>query len=100
MPTASPALFPWEAVYSVNIQVLDTQHKNLVNTLNELHGAMVEGSGKEKLGQILSNLIKYTQQHFATEEWLMQAHGYPDFQAHKSQHESLTGTVMEFLRRF
>jgi len=100
MPTASKPLFQWDTTYSVNISVLDSQHRNLVSMVNELHQAMVEGSGKDKLGQILSDLIKYTQGHFAAEERLMQSHGYPDFDAHKSQHEALTATVLEFQRRF
>jgi len=100
MPTASTLLFRWDAAYSVNIAILDTQHRNLVNMINELHQAMGEGSGKDKLAQILSDLVKYTQGHFATEERLMQSHGYPDFPAHKAEHDRLTGTVMDFQRRF
>ena len=100
MPAASTVLFRWDATYSVNIAIVDTQHKNLVSMVNELHQAMGEGSGKDKLGPILSDLVKYTQAHFATEERLMQSHGYPDFLAHKAEHDCLTRTVMDFQRRF
>lgn len=100
MPPASTLLLHWDAAYSVNIAILDSQHRTLVSMINELHQAMGEGSGKDKLGQILSNLVKYTQSHFATEERLMQSHGYPDLPAHKAQHDHLTGTVMDFQRRF
>jgi hemerythrin len=100
MATASTVLFPWDDSFSVNIGVVDAQHKTLVSMVNELHQAMARRSGKDKLGQILSNLIKYTQGHFATEETLMQAHAYPDFLAHKSEHEHLTGKVIDFQRRF
>jgi hemerythrin len=100
MATASTVLFPWDDSFSVNIGVIDTQHKTLVSMINNLHQAMAKGSGKDELGQILSSLIKYTQGHFATEERLMQLHGYPDFLAHKSEHDRLTRTVMDFQRRF
>jgi len=100
MPAVSTELFRWDAKYSVNIGILDTQHKNLVRMVNELHEAMGVGSSREKLGQILAGLVKYTQAHFATEERLMQLHGYPDFLTHKSEHEHLTRTVMDFERRF
>ena len=100
MATASSVLFPWEDSYSVNKGIVDTQHKTLVSMVNELHQAMAGGTGKDKLGKILSNLIHYTQGHFATEERLMQSHAYPDFLAHKAEHEHLTGTVMDFQRRF
>jgi hemerythrin len=100
MPTAHAVLFHWDSTYSVNVGVLDAQHKTLVTMINELHGAMTERTGKDKLGGILSNLIKYTQAHFASEERLMQSHGYPDFPAHKSEHENLTKTVLDLQRRF
>jgi hemerythrin len=100
MVTTPPLLFPWSEIYSVKIGIVDTQHKNLVNILNELHQAMVGGHGKDKLGQVLSNLIKYTQVHFATEEKLMQAHGYTDFPAHKAEHDQLTSRVLEYRRKF
>jgi hemerythrin len=93
-------LFPWNDSYSVNIGTIDVQHKNLVNIVNELHQAMKGGVGRDKLGQILSDLIKYTQEHFATEERLMYGHAYPEFPAHKSEHERLTSTVLGFQRRF
>jgi len=100
MPTANEMLFQWNNSYSVHIGVIDTQHKTLVSMVNDLHQAMTGGSGKDKLGGILSNLIKYTQAHFATEERLMQSHGYPDFLAHKSEHDNLTHTVLDLQRRF
>jgi hemerythrin len=98
--TAKDVLFHWDSTYSVNIGILDTQHKTLVAMVNDLHQAMTEGSGKDKLGGILSNLIKYTQGHFATEERLMQSHGYPAFLAHKSEHDGLSKTVLDLQHRF
>jgi len=100
MLTATATLYGWDPSYSVNIGIIDAQHKNLVSILGELHEAMAAGKGKEKLGPVLSNLIKYTQAHFATEERLMEKHGYPEYGAHKAEHENLTGTVMDFHRRF
>jgi len=100
MPAATAAFYHWNDAYSVHIGVIDTQHKNLVSMISELHEAMAAGKGKDKLGPILLKLIKYTQAHFATEERLMETRGYPDFPAHKAEHENLTDTVMDFHRRF
>jgi hemerythrin len=100
MVTTPPLLFPWSEIYSVKIGIVDTQHKNLVNILNELHQAMLGAQGKDKVGQVLLNLIKYSQVHFAMEEKLMQSHGYTDFPAHKAEHDQLASTVLEFQRKF
>ena len=100
MSTTTALLFPWSDTYSVKIGIIDVQHKNLVNTVNELHQAMGAGHGKDKLGQILSNLIKYTQTHFATEEKFMESRGYPEYAQHKVEHDRLTATVVDFQRKF
>jgi hemerythrin len=100
MSVAGGVLFTWEDSFSVNIGVIDMQHKKLMSMLNELHQAMMEGSGKEKLGTILSNLVGYARGHFTTEERLMRTHAYPDFLAHKSEHDHLTEKVMDLQSGF
>ena len=100
MATATALLFPWSDTYSVSIGIIDMQHKNLVNTVNELHQAMIAGKAKMELGKILSDLVKYTKVHFKTEETLMESHHYPDYPDHKLQHEDLTRTVLDFQSKF
>jgi hemerythrin len=100
MATATTLLFPWNETYSVKIGIIDVQHQTLVNIVNELHQAMVAGHGKDQLGKILSKLIEYTQMHFKTEEHFMEAHHYPEYINHKSEHQYLTSTVLDFQGRF
>ena len=100
MATSSAPLFPWSDAYSVKIGVMDTQHKVLVELINELHQAMVTGRGKEHLGGILSNLIKYTKSHFSAEEGLMQSNQYPEFTRHRAEHDRFSATVQEFQDKF
>lgn len=101
MATAtSNALFPWQPEYSVGVIEIDEQHKRLLDLLNRLQEAMAGGRGRQALGPIVSELVLYTERHFATEERLMRAHQYPDFEAHRKEHETLTRTVQEFLKEF
>jgi len=100
MPTATAVLFPWNDTYTINIAMVDSQHKVLVELINELHQAMMARRGKESLGGVLASLIKYTKSHFAAEEGLMRANEYPDFVNHKAEHERFTQTIVEFQSRF
>jgi len=100
MATAVAQLFPWSDTYSVQIGIIDMQHKNLVNIINELHQAMITGHGKDQLGVILSTLIKYTQVHFKTEEGLMESHQYQEYSRHKTEHDQLVKTVLDFRAKF
>jgi hemerythrin-like metal-binding protein len=100
MPAATAVLFPWSDAYSVKIAMVDSQHKVLVDLINELHQAMMARRGKESLGGVLASLIQYTKGHFATEEGLLRANEYPDLVTHKAEHERFTQTILEFQGRF
>jgi hemerythrin-like metal-binding protein len=100
MATTAALLLPWSDTYSVNIGIIDMQHKNLVGMINDLHQAMVQGHGREKLGTILADLVKYTKVHFSTEETFMESHHYPDYTAHKAEHDKLAKIVLDFQARF
>ncbi len=94
------ALLNWSDDLSVKVNGLDNQHKKLVDLINDLHNAMKEGKGKEKLGAILNELISYTKYHFSAEEKLMQDKNYPGYRQHKDEHDALTKKVIEFSDQF
>ena len=89
-------MFEWKNEYAVNIGSIDAQHRNLFAIGRELYAAMTAGQGKAALGRILDRLVQYTAGHFAHEERLMQLHKYPDFAAHKAQHDALGKQVLAF----
>lgn len=94
------AFFQWNDQLSVKIAQIDMQHKKLVDMVNEMFEAMQAGKGKDVLGKILAELIQYTRTHFATEERLMQTHGYQDFAAHKKEHDDLAKQVLDLESKF
>lgn len=93
-------LLTWTDKLSVGVGVLDNDHERLVGMLNELYDAMQAGRGKDALGHILNELIKYTQLHFAREERYFAQTAYPDAVTHKQEHASLTGQVLEAQRKY
>ena len=93
------ALITWSENLSVNIREIDSQHKELVKLINEMHDAMSEGKGKDVLEKVLTRLIDYTKMHFSGEERLMETHRYAGYVTHKAEHEKLTKQVMEISNR-
>jgi hemerythrin len=87
-------LLAWKEEYSVDIREIDEQHKNLVAMINMLNEAMRQGQGKLVLESILNKLINYTATHFAAEERLLQAHGFPGLEEHRGKHEKMTRKVL------
>lgn len=83
------SLVKWSDDLSVGIQEIDEQHKVLVNLLNDMHDAIHQHRGTEACREILERLARYTEIHFAVEESLMRLFDYPDYEAHKAEHEQL-----------
>lgn len=94
------ALMTWSDNLSTGVRAMDEQHKGLVNTLNELHEAMLSGKDKAAAGPLLNRLVRYTHDHFAAEEALMTRTKYPRFPAHLSKHKDLTAQVEAFVGRY
>ncbi len=86
-------LVEWSKELSVGIEEIDSQHKVLVDLLNELHRAIIERHGSETAHRILLQLLEYTRIHFAVEESLMRILGYPEYEEHKHHHELLLDEV-------
>jgi hemerythrin len=94
------AFLEWSEKYSMGMDEIDEQHHQLFVLLNRLHKAVVDGAEQGTLGEILDELIDYTVNHFETEENLFKENNYPEYEAHKNQHDDLTGQVVELQNKF
>jgi len=90
----------WKDEYSVKIQTIDSQHKKLIDLLNQIYDASRVGKGKEILGKILNELVTYTKIHFATEEEFFKKFSYPGYIQHKIEHDKLTKQVTDFQEQY
>ena len=90
----------WRDDYCVGIDSIDQQHKRLVNLINHLQTAIDYSTGKEFERDALNELVDYTKTHFTYEEGLMRDNDYPDFEAHKAQHEKMFKKVGEVLAEY
>lgn len=89
------ALFEWSKSYELDIPQIDNQHKELVRMINDLYGSMKGKASAETVNQTLSQLLRYVEIHFDTEERAMQERGYPEFETHHQLHEVLRHKVLD-----
>jgi hemerythrin len=67
---------------------------------------LIRGSNSGKVMQdvlfikTLRKAVEYAQIHFSTEEKYMQQVNYPDFDAHKKEHEAFVSEVVKQLKSF
>jgi len=90
----------WSDELAVGNTFIDNDHQKLIDMVNRLHELMAEGKGKEVIGKVLNNLISYTKEHFRRDEDLMRSLQYPDYAAHREEHEKLLKQVLELNERF
>lgn len=96
----SEAFFKWSPEYSVHIDAIDEQHKELVNILNRLFMAVSRLEGDKVIAGILDALTGYTRTHFALEEQLMRLAKYPDLAAHQEEHRKLMEKLDSLCKKY
>jgi hemerythrin-like metal-binding protein len=94
------AFFEWKDSLSVGNQMIDRDHKMLIQYVNEMHAAMMAGHGKEIVGSILTKLVTYTKEHFAREETIWRTGHYAELEKHKKEHAELLHTVGDFKAKY
>jgi hemerythrin len=100
MGTATSVLIPWTDAYSVKVGIIDSQHKTLVNLINDLHQAMMKRAGKEQMGKVIGELLKYTKNHFTAEENLLRSRAYPELKIQEAEHASFVQAITDFQKKF
>lgn len=86
-------LIEWSDSLATGIAEIDAQHKELFNRFNSLLTGCNEGKGKEEVLKLLLFLDDYVKVHFSTEEQLQLRHNYPEYGAHRMQHQGFIRDV-------
>lgn len=73
--------FYWKPEYSVGDRHLDEQHRGLIELIDMLED-------ESRMGDVLSRLEIYVDEHFRDEEGMLEKVGYPELAAHKQQHKA------------
>jgi hemerythrin len=94
------AKFIWTSQLNVGIEVIDQQHRRIVEYINQLDDARSSGHSREEIGYLINDLVDYTISHFGFEESLQEEAGYPFAKSHKKVHDLFTQRVSDFLARY
>ncbi|MGE6661800.1 bacteriohemerythrin [Pseudomonas sp. NPDC077408] len=89
----------WSNDLDTGIEVIDGQHRRIVDMINQLHLAQ-QGNQPQKVGQVIDELVDYTISHFAFEESMLEEAGYVFTKAHKRVHDVFIKRVHDYRVRF
>jgi hemerythrin-like metal-binding protein len=77
----------WSQLFSVGVPELDEEHRQLVSLINWFHERQVTGAGRDAIFEVLNELVRYAEYHFAHEERLLEALRFPERLKHKIEHD-------------
>lgn len=89
----------WTSDLDTGIGVIDAQHKQIVDFINQL-GEAKETGDRAAINEVIQGMVDYTLSHFAFEETLMEDSGYEFLRGHKKIHDLFVRRVGEYQSRF
>lgn len=89
-------LLEWNTDYLTGIELIDEQHKTLIDIGNRLYALLKNPFVEDKYDDIvdlLNELTDYTVFHFSAEERLMEQIGYRRILSHKVVHDDFIAKI-------
>lgn len=94
----------WRESLKIGVAEVDRQHEELFRRFNEfIRVVRSEENPKvkaEKISETLEFMGTYVVDHFASEEELQKACGYPNYEAHRQIHEHFKAEIARFKSQF
>jgi hemerythrin-like metal-binding protein len=88
---------PWLEIYDTHINLIDQQHRFLVDMMNDLDSARGTANESKIIGELFYKLVDYTKYHFEQEENLMKSLKYPKLSEQINQHKGFVNKIVEML---
>jgi hemerythrin-like metal-binding protein len=93
------SLIEWKDGFSVGVEAVDHEHRELIALINELYQMTQSGGGRDQVVASLGEIYAQIAAHFALEEKMMRDAAYPAYPDHKSDHESLLDQLRDIMDR-
>ena len=90
----------WANSMSTGVELIDSQHKMLLEKLNNISEAIENEQGVEVITRTLDFMMNYTDFHFGTEENHMEKTSYPRMEYHKRMHKEFVDTLKNMILEF
>jgi hemerythrin len=94
------ALLQWKENYSVGVDAVDHEHKELINLINRLHDEITASGEETSISAFFGDLFRGISAHFALEERFMRERSYDQLMQHKADHERLLDEIRDIMDGF
>ncbi len=90
----------WTEKYSVNVVMLDKQHRELFDITNDVIQNLTESNIDTQFHEHLKRLREYSRKHFDTEERYIRNHAPELLKEQQCEHKKFEETLQNFLREY
>lgn len=91
------ALIEWKDHYSVGVEAVDHEHREMIDLINDVHDNLLAGAQEPDVTAFLGEIFRAISAHFALEERFMRQHRYDQFSQHKQAHEELLDDIRDIM---
>ena len=93
-------LLQWKPAYSLAIPSVDLEHQEMIGLINDCYERLGSDAETADIEQFLGEIHSGISAHFALEEQLMRKSAYPEYEAHKDDHEELLDQIRDMMDSF
>jgi len=90
----------WNDSLSIGVDVIDEQHKMLIQHLTDIGAAIEMHQGEARISETLSFMVDYTDFHFAAEEQQMAEKDYAGLADQQAQHAEFKRMLRQLVEDF
>jgi len=87
----------WRESFRTGIPSVDHEHENLILRINDFCSRISEDCAEEDVYAHLAEIHALVESHFALEERIMREGLYPDYTAHKADHDILLEDIRDIM---
>lgn len=87
----------WKPEYSVGVEAVDHEHRELIELVNRIGKTLISGRPLSEVEDEFGDLHRAISSHFALEERFMRERGYDQLPQHKADHERLLDDLREIM---
>ena len=94
------AFIEWSEGLEIGVDAMDTEHRALVDSINQLEASLDSGEERSRTIQMVARVAREAKAHFASEEAAMANAKYPGAALHALKHQHMAAQILSFLTRY
>ncbi|MDR2193567.1 MAG: hemerythrin family protein [Treponema sp.] len=98
--STSKIVFKWDDSLTTGNTLIDSEHKQLIQAINDFFTVCYNNSGGENLQKTINFMVDYTIKHFYDEEQLQIQYKYPGYDNHRKFHEGFKKRARDLMVGF